>query len=236
MSAVIQPRPRFHSLATAILAAAVVAGFARTYYLRFLSDLPPMSFAVHVHGIISTLWIALHFTQARLIAVRNVALHKKLGMVTALVGFLLIYQGAELALESAARGHAPNGRDPLQFLAISMASVVMFAVFLVLALALRTRKEWHKRLMLLATMVMILPAIGRLDTWIMQWAPHPRAVVPFLTTCAFIVWAALNDWRRSGRVHPAYYLGGTALAVSIPLRHAIGGTDAWMAFARWATS
>lgn len=236
MSAVIQPRPRFHSVATAILAAAVVAGFTRTYYLRFLSDLPPMSFAVHVHGIISTLWIALHFTQARLIAARNVALHKKLGIVTALIGFLLIYQGAELALGSAARGHAPNGRDPLQFLAISMGSVVMFAAFLVPALALRARKEWHKRLMLLATMVMILPAVGRLDTWTMQWVPHTRAVVPFLVTCGFIVWAASTDWRRSRRIHPAYYLGGTALAASIPLRHVIGSTDAWMTFARWATS
>jgi hypothetical protein len=54
----------------------IAVGFARTYYLRFLFDLPPLTQAAHLHGLISTLWLVLHFTQARLIAAHRVALHK----------------------------------------------------------------------------------------------------------------------------------------------------------------
>ena len=32
----------------------------------------------------------------------------------------------------------------------------------------------------------------------------------------------MHDWRRLGRVHPAYIVGGIALLVSIPLRRWIG--------------
>jgi hypothetical protein len=87
--------------------------------------------------------------------------------------------------------------------------------------------------MLLATITMLMPAMARLDTQVIAPLGLPRLVLAPLVTLGFVAWAWLHDWRRLGRVHPAYIVGGIALLVSIPLRRWIGFTDAWLPIARW---
>jgi len=226
-------RYRFHVLAAAALAAAVVAGFAKTYDFRIFSDRSPLPQAVHLHGILATAWIALHFTQARLIAAHRADLHRRLGIVAACVAGLLAVQAVSMAVSNAAAGHAPPGRDPLQFLSVPLGTTTMFTFFVGSALLLRRKREWHKRLMLLATMAVLVPAMGRLDAQVMVPLGLPRLVLPPAVTFGFLAWGCLHDWRRLGRVHPAYIVGGIALLVSIPLRRWIGFTDAWLPIARW---
>jgi len=55
-------------------------------------------------------------------------------------------------------------------------------------------------------------------------------VDPLLLACASY------DTMTKRRLHPAYFWGGLLVIVSHPLRLAIGGTSAWLAFARWLTS
>jgi hypothetical protein len=226
-------RPRFHAIAVAALAAAVFAGFAKTFYFRIFLDSPPLARAAQLHGIIATVWIALHYTQARLVAAHRVDLHRRLGIFGAFVAALLAVQAMSMAIGNAAAGHGPAGRDPLQFLSVPIGTTTMFTLFVGSAIALRRKREWHKRLMLLATMTLLVPAMGRLDAQIMQPLGLPRLLLAPAITFAFIAWAWVNDWRRLGRVHPAYIVGGLVLLVSIPLRRAIGFTDAWLSIAHW---
>lgn len=226
-------RPRFHAVAVAALAATVFAGFAKTYYFRIFLDSPPLARAAHLHGIIATVWVALHYTQARLVAAHRVDLHRRLGIFGAFVAALLAVQAILLAISNAAAGHGPVGRDPLQFLSVPIGTTTMFTLLVGSALALRRQREWHKRLMLLGTMTLLVPAMGRLDAQVMQPLGLPRLFLAPAITCVFVAWAWVNDWRRLGRVHPAYLIGGIALLVSIPLRRAIGFTDAWVPIARW---
>lgn len=232
MNAIIA-RYRFHAVAVAALAAAVFAGFAKTYYFRAFSGSPPLAQAAHVHGLIATVWIVLHYTQARLVAAHRVDLHRRLGIFAAVVAAMLAAQAIPMAIGNAAAGHAPAGRDPLQFLSVPIGTTTMFTLFVGSALALRRSREWHKRLMLLATMTLLVPAMGRLDPQIMQPLGLPRLVLAPAITVAFVAWACVHDWRRLGRVHPAYIVGGIALVVSMPLRRWIGFTDAWQPIARW---
>ena len=48
-----------------------------------------------------------------------------------------------------------------------------------------------------------------------------------------LVWACINDWRRTRRVHPAYAVVGTLFLLTIPGRVRLGFTEPWMDFARW---
>jgi hypothetical protein len=226
-------RRRFHVLAAAALAVAVIAGFAKTYYLRIFFDGPPLAQAPHVHGFLATLWIALHYTQARLIAAHRVDVHRRLGIFGAVVASLLAVQAILMAIGNAAEGGGPPGRDPLQFLSVPVTTTSMFALFVGSALVLRRKREWHKRLMLLATMTVLVPAMARLDSQVVAPLGLPKFVLPPLVTFGFVAWAWLHDWRRLGRVHPAYIVGGIALLVSIPVRRWIGFTDAWLPIARW---
>src|SRR4051812_25200838 len=228
-------RSRFHAVAVAALAAALFPGFAKTYYFRVFLDSPPLAQPAQLHGIIATSWVALHYTQARLVAAHRADLHRRLGIFGAVLALLLALQAISMAIGNAAAGHGPAGRDPLQFLSVPIGTTTMFALFVGSALALRRKREWHKRLMLLATMTLLVPAMGRLDAQIMQPLGLPRLVLAPAVTFAFVAWAWIYDWRRIGRVHPAYIIGGIALLVSIPLRRSIGFTDAWLPIARWLT-
>lgn len=228
-------RNRFPLWAAVAIGAAVVIGFTRTYYLRWYFELPPLTRIAHVHGLLSTLWIVLHYSQARLIAAHRVALHKRVGIAGAILGATIVVQAVMLSVTGAAEGHAPPGRNPLQFLSVSLGTTFMFGMFLTLALAMRRKSEWHKRLMLLTSLVLLVPAIGRIDGLLYVTFGTPRTVLPFMVTAGFLAWACANDWRKRGRIHPAYLYGGLVLLAAIPFRAWLGTTDAWMPFAKWVT-
>src|SRR5688572_25157119 len=111
------------------IAAAVVtlAGFAPTYYLRFLDGGPsgtisggPFSTLLHVHGALFTAWMLLFITQTALISSRRVAVHRRLGIVGAILAAAMIPAGVMAGIVMARRGGAPPGVDPLTFLAIPL--------------------------------------------------------------------------------------------------------------------
>jgi hypothetical protein len=227
MNTIIQNR--FHTLAATLVAALIVAGFARTYYLAFLFDVPPLTWLMHLHGLTFSAWLVIHFTQARLIAAHRYAMHRKLGIAGAFVGLSMIVLGVIAWYGALARGHAPPGRDPFAFSAVSAMSLVQFGLFLGAALLLRKKREWHKRFVLLASISVLLPALGRL--WFL--ISGPSRVYPPLFVVAVVAWCFVDDLRKRGRVHPAYLIGGTLIAVSMPLRFMLGETAAWQAFAHW---
>lgn len=232
MNTAILPKNRFPFVAATVVAAVVGVAFARTYYIKYLFVSPPLTVLEHVHGIIATAWIVLHVVQARLIAVRNVALHRRLGVFTAFVGVCLVVEAVWMAIEGARLGHAPPGRDPLQFLSVPIGTSTMFASFLAVALLWRKRPEVHKRFMLLTTLTVMVPAAGRLDFLpVLGALPLVRSGIPL--TLAVLAWAAGNDWRTRGRVHPAYVIGGVTLLISMPLRRWIGFQDFWLPVAQW---
>ena len=229
-------RNRFPIIAVYALAAVIFVGFARTYYLKFLFEAPPLRVAAQLHGLMATLWLVLHYTQARLIAAHRVHIHKRLGIFAACVGGVLALQALHLGIAGVAAGHAPPGRDPLQFLSVPIGTTLMFSSFLVAGLSMRRKREWHKRFMFLATLALIVPAIGRLDTFVMVPLGLPRAVLATCITIAFVAWAWWDDWRKLHRVHPAYVWGGLILIVSVPLRRSIGMMDGWRPIAEWIVS
>lgn len=229
-------RDRYPAMVVAALAAVMVVAFARTYYLRWLFELPPLGRAGHVHGILATLWLGLHYTQARLVAAHRVALHKKLGVFTVCVGAMLACQAIDLSIGNVAAGRAPPGRNPLEFLSVPIGTTSMFVVFLITALLLRKRREWHKRFMLFATMALLLPAAGRFDSMVMVPLGLPRAVIGVFLTVGFVAWAWGHDWRKSHRIHSANLIGGMALVASVPLRRWMGMQDWWTPIAQWIVS
>ena len=177
MNAVV-PRPRFHVIAIVAIAALVVTGFARTFYLRYWFDTPPLTRLLYLHGLMFTSWLVLHFTQARLIAAHRVDLHKRLGIFGAVLGYTMFFVGVAAAVESAALGRQPTDAPPLVFMSIPIGTIIVFVALLTAALVMRRRSDWHKRLMLLATISLIIPAAARLATYFIgranPWSASPR--------------------------------------------------------------
>jgi len=94
----------------------------------------------------------------------------------------------------------------------------------------RRRSETHKRLMALATIALLTPAIAR-----KRFIGEGRPPVAITGTCLFVVACLIYDRAVHGRVHPVFLWGGLFVMLSLPLRMAIGRTDAWVSFAGWLT-
>jgi len=56
---------------------------------------------------------------------------------------------------------------------------------------------------------------------------------PALLVTSVVAWCFIDDLRKTGRVHRAYWLGGTLIVLSLPLRVWIGYTGPWQTFTDW---
>src|SRR5439155_10300125 len=111
--------------------------------------------------------------------------------------------GATTAIKAAARGAAPPGVDALAFLAIPMVDMLMFSIFVASAFLLRTNREAHKRLMLLAYISIIVAAVARLPG-VLPLGPLGFFGLAFI----FLLIAVIYDLGSRRRVHRAYVWGG----------------------------
>lgn len=219
----------FTGMAVAILLT-VLIGFARTYYLRAYFGGEPLSTLVHVHGMVSTSWLLLFLTQTSLISARRTDWHRRVGVAGALLLVLVLVVGYLTAVEGARRGVTPpGGPPPLMFLSVPLGTVTMFGLLAGAGLYNRSRSETHKRLMLLATIALLAPALARMGRLIGSEGP-PVAIGG---TCLFVLTCMAYDRVAHGRIHPAFLWGGLLLMISLPVRFAFGRTDTWVSIAEW---
>lgn len=208
----------------------VLAGFARTYYLKGLfgsQALPGL--LVHLHGIVMTSWVVLFVVQVWLVAARRIRLHQRLGLLGAVLAALVLFVGVVTAISAAARGSSP-GPLPLQFLVIPLGDMLVFAILVGTALYFRRRINVHKRLMLLAAVNLLTPAIARIP---LQFIETGGPLVFFGLTDLCLLACVVFDTFKHRRLHPVFVWGTLFIVASQPLRLMLSGTDAWMRFATW---
>jgi hypothetical protein len=192
----------------------VLVGFIPDIFDHFLGHHAPWAWVVHAHAAAYVGWMALLTTQLTLIRTRNVALHKRFG----LLGLVLILAMATLGpLAAFVMDHrhlnTPDSDPP--FLILQLGTVLNFTVAALAALALRRDPASHKRLILIATILIAAPAgFGR---WI---APSIDRAMPhsilsfyiedFLIGDLMLLVILLHDWLTRGRPN-------RAAAIAIPL-------------------
>jgi uncharacterized membrane protein YozB (DUF420 family) len=218
----------FTSMALLALLTAFV-GFSRTYYLAPLFDARPLRGLVHLHGLVMTSWLVLFLVQVSLISTRRVVVHRRLGIAGVMLIAVLLVVGYLTAITAARLGVTPpGGPPPLAFLAVPLGTLAAFGVLAAFGIANRRKSETHKRLMLLATIAMLTPAIARMH-FIAGGGP-PVAIAG--TTLYVLLCMGYDRWAH-GRIHPAFLWGGVLLILSLPLRFALTRLDAWRAVAEW---
>ena len=214
---------RFFEANAWAIAAVVFAGFAPTFYLTSVFNGPALTPLAQIHGLVFTAWIVLFVVQTRLVAGGRTPLHRRLGVLGAGLAAAMTVVGVATAVAAAARGHAPGGGDPRAFLIIPLGGIAVFATTVAAGIAMRRRPDMHKRLMLIANISLLDPAIARLPLEIM--AAHP--LVSFGLACLLGVAVAIYDLATLGRVHRATLIAVPITAASQPLALYLGETDAW---------
>ncbi|MBM4218571.1 MAG: hypothetical protein FJ171_02830 [Gammaproteobacteria bacterium] len=111
-----------------------------------------------------------------------------------------------------AAGMAERARG---FLIVPVITILFFAAVMAVAIANRRRPEVHKRLIVLASVAILMAAVARLLRLALTKAgpltgppPIEFSALPSLATDLLIVAAIIHDWRTRGRPHPVYLVGG----------------------------
>ncbi|MEO6137312.1 MAG: hypothetical protein ABIP11_01445 [Luteimonas sp.] len=225
------PERRLYTLGALAALLVVFIGFARTYYLKFAFDTPPLSLMQQLHGFVMSSWFLLFLVQVRLVARGQTYLHRRLGILGAILAAAVLIAGTTTAISAARLGHTP-GPPPLVFLVVPLGDMTVFAILVGCGLWFRRRSDIHKRLMLLSCVGILTAAIARI-----RIEPFHGAGIPafFMTTIVIVAACVAYDTIHNRRLHPAFGWGASLIIVSWPLRLLLSGTTAWLAFATWLT-
>jgi hypothetical protein len=233
VSTVISARSSEHRyfLAAAVLLTALVL-WAFSFEYRDLIHPGQFSLLVQVHGLVMFTWVGIFLTQVTLIACRRPQWHRRLGVIGAAVAFLVVALGVPTAIVACRLGgdHLPPGVTPPDFLAGAFTDLAAFALLTGGGLALRKHPDFHKRLMLLASMPPLLAALVRLVAFLHLGI----GATPLrnLLLVAFIV----VDTARTRRLHPAYVAGAACLIAADLGASALASSVVWAHFVRALTT
>jgi hypothetical protein len=228
---------RFFALVAITFPLIVLAGFARTYYLKGFFDGEPVvaRSLIHVHGIVMTAWVLLFVGQVSLVRSRNIRLHQRLGFAGIGLAILVVAVGFFTGIQAAKYGSAtaPPDIPPLSFLVVPIGDILNFAILFGAAVYFRRRPDYHKRLMVLTVFNFLPPAIGRV------WPPLTQAFGPlwfYGFPDVILIGLIVFDTWRNRKLHPALAVGAVLLIASHPIRLMLSGSDAWLRVAAWLTA
>jgi hypothetical protein len=225
-------RNRFYAVFAVAVAVFTLIAFARTYYLRYWFDVPPITVLLHVHSIVFTAWVVLFVIQTRLIAAQNYRTHMQLGIAGIVVAALVVIFGFATAVASASAPRVrPMGLNSQQFVLVPLVAITSFAILVTAAVVLRKRAQLHKRLMTLAMIAVLGPPVARLIAVANAGKYFPAIQIAVPAVC--LAWCLMSDWRKYRIVHPVYSIGGAILLISLPLRFIIAQTPQWESVGRW---
>lgn len=182
------------------LAIFIVFGFLQ-FALRGFVDPVAAPFWVHMHGIAMLSWLALLIAQPTLVSRDNLALHRRLGWVGAGLATVIVALGIFTGLASLALNRFPPFFSPPYFLALTAIETLMFGIVVAWAIRRRRDTDWHRRLMIGATIIILEPALGRVLPLplMIGWSDIPIGIIQLLVVGI----VALHDRRTLGHVHPA---------------------------------
>jgi hypothetical protein len=206
----------------------VFYGFARTYYLAGIFRAPLPSFVVHLHGAAFSCWILLLVGQTSLIAAGRVDIHRRLGVAGFTLACLMVVLGVWVNDRALTRGGGPPdaGGAAIYFLGFSL--LLVFGVLVAFAFRSRSNPVAHKRLILVATVALLLAAIVRFPLALVQEI-HKATWLSY----TFLLSLLIYDLWSTHRIQRATIAAGAFLIIAEQVAIALGPTVEAQALARW---
>jgi hypothetical protein len=185
-----------------LMAGAVFYGFSRTIDENLIHPSIPRPRLLYVHAVLFTAWISLYVLQTALIRIGELRLHRRMGLAGVCIGAAIPFLGVSTAIIMR-RFDVVHFHKSLTFLAVPLWDMVAYTPCFVLGALWRKRPEFHRRLMFLATCMIIDAGLARF--------PVPAAWFSFawfyLAVDGVVLIAIARDLRMRHRVHPVFAIG-----------------------------
>ena len=219
-------------------------GFAPTYWLQLVPGTFIGSPLLHVHAVLFSLWTLYLVAQTTMAARGQIGRHRAWGLAGISLATAMVLVGAAAANNVLAGRLADGLGDAARaFHIVPISMMFLFAVLVCAAIATVTRPEIHKRLMLLATIAVMPPAVARIFyAWNVDVAPGARPGLGPLRTVEsvssagyvadiLILAAIAHDVFKRGRPHPTTIIGGGLIFAVQVLRVPVSTTQWWYSVA-----
>jgi hypothetical protein len=156
----------FYFAMSLVLAAIVVSGFKRTVNDNLFHPAVPRPFILWIHGSAFTGWVIFFICQSTLVRIRKVSWHRSFGWFGAGLATVMVPLGIATAIIMArfdmVQLHQSES-DAHAFLSIPFYDMIAFGVIIALAIYWRTKPEWHRRLIFIATCGLMDAPVARFD-------------------------------------------------------------------------
>ena len=210
-----------------LMFAAVIAVHGVRFFFVWIYRPPDFSGAIiHIHVAIVAGWMLVLLVQVALARVRNVALHRRLGMASLALAVLMLIFGILATADMLYREPKSLHGSIVPFMQITD-----FALFAGLAYWWRKDREAHKRLIALAMVDPIFGVVVPLTHRYMQPIEHWAN----LSWTILLLLIAYDLWTRQ-KLHPVTLWGSLWLILVQDLRPLVGNTAQWEAVAQWMRS
>lgn len=206
-------RARNFYLAFAVMAVAAVAiGFSTTYFIPGPRGTLNLPWTVHVHGWFAMAWVGMLVAQVWLVRSGRTRLHRRVGQAALPLAVGVWASGIATGIWVTRRDLPKVGEAAYANTSGTAMSLTVFLLLVIAAMAMRRRPDWHKRLVLLATVVVLWPAFFRFRHLLPEM-PRPDIFLGLLLADSPILIAAIRDKVRFGRTHSAWKWVGTLVFV-----------------------
>jgi hypothetical protein len=228
-------RPMRVYLPIAIIATLIaVSGFWPTYFGPLVSGSLQTIPMIHLHATVFVGWMLLVGLQAWLAATGRIRLHRKIGEYGMYWGLVVIFVGMATAFvvfdQRIDAGQIQEARNRLF---VPLTDIMVFIPFFAAAWVLKGRPDLHKRLVVVASTVLLIAAVHRIQ--FLGPRPRPPAVI-LAVWLAPIYIAMIFDWLRERRVHFVYVIGIGAVLFLKFGRMGMFRSQAWNDLSAWLTT
>ncbi len=195
----------FYFFMSLVIAAVVIYGFSHTIDMNLIHPPYPRPLILYFHGAIFSAWIVLLMIQSGLIRTRNVKLHRKMGLGGVGLGIAIPIVGIPTGVAMAKFNTLHGATDAAQFLIVPFFDMIVFSIVFGLAILWRTKPEFHRRLMLVASCALTVAAFNRFSDATQDWG--------YAGVDALILLGVARDSIVTQRVHVVYLYALPALTL-----------------------
>ena len=192
------------------------------------------SWLVAAHGGLFFLWLLVFLGQTLLIRQGSYRTHRRLGTASALLAATMVLVGYATTIAMTRRGFDFSGdldlsQDPLgpiNQMIFPLLDIAEFALLVGAGYALRRRSDYHKRLMLFATLALLPAPFAHFIGHIPLLKAHGTVVV--IPIFLSLIASAIYDLAAFRRIHPvSLWLGLGMFVLDNLSATVIGHSDLW---------
>lgn len=206
---------------------AALTGFSTTFITPLSNGTFKAPMIIYIHGAFAFSWICLFVTQSILIQSNNFRQHRILGFLGVVIAtgitITLIPVGLYQVEKDLSHG---LGQTAISSIIGTITSAIIFISLVLAGILKRHKPSTHKRLMLLATILLLWPAWFRFRH-IFPYVPNPEIWFAIVLADSLIVISLVWDKITYGKVNPTLLYIGLFIIIEHAVEAYMFDTTLW---------